>query len=383
MVSVVESIIEKSFRDGGRIHMSPAISGMSQNGFSEEFLSAQRDRVITHDVVSVFREAIQHTGPSRDPEDVLRYLREHEHMSLDRIQSDPLVSWGVDEMHQEFLQQRFLSIRRLADEIERGGYSVKQLRNLDAESLVEEIVSKSASPQDAEDIIERSHLDRGTLQIAEDAKDRALDVRYRQEHDHRMGVTTAPGGTIVEISGDNDARLKRPTLGNVDREAERIDDPMSLQPPVPGNSSPQVKQEKNRGAEASVSATPVMVMTMGGGRLGRDEILAVPEDAMPAGDESFYEGGNRLGSAIVATLRSVEHRLGVNGIASHNHESEVSAVSRALQKRNERAPDRGVHEFTPPDNMNAFGVGGDGIGTPVKKIERTVEEYSKFDQPGF
>ena len=84
MVSVVESIIEKSFRDGGKIHRSPAIIGLAQNGFSEEFISAQRERAIAHDVVSVFREAIEHSGPSRDPEDVLRYLREHEHMSLKR-----------------------------------------------------------------------------------------------------------------------------------------------------------------------------------------------------------------------------------------------------------------------------------------------------------
>jgi hypothetical protein len=379
MVSVVESIIEKSFRDGGKIHRSPAIIGLAQNGFSEEFISAQRERAIAHDVVSVFREAIEHSGPSRDPEDVLRYLREHEHMSLDRIQSDPLVSWGVDEMHQEFIQQRFLSIRRLADEIERGGYSVKQLRDLDAESLVEEIVSKTTSPQDAVDIIERSHLDRGTSHIAGLAMDRALDQRYRQEHDDQVGSNAPLEGMKHEVLGSLEASAKRPI--SVGHDDLSVEEPLPTAPPEPLGSRSQVKQDKKKMNEVTAYAAPVMVMTMGGGRLGHDEVLAMPEDSAPAGDESFYEGGSRLGSDIVATLRTVEHRLGVNGIPDYNHESEVSAVSRALQKRNERTPERGVHEFTPPDNMNAFGVGGDGIGTPVKKIERTVEEYSKYDQP--
>lgn len=382
MASVVESIIEKSFRDGGVIHPSPSPTGLAQNGFSDEFISAQRERVITHDVVSVFREAIQHTGPSRDPEDVLRYLREHEHMSLDRIQSDPLVSWGVDEMHQEFIQQRFLSIRRLADEIQRGGYSVKQLREMDAEGLVEELVSKTTSPQDAEEIIERSHLDRGTSHIADQAKDRALDQRYREENADQFGVRAARNGVVLEGREDASVRATSP-LSNSRPNTVGIDDHLEMASPSPNQSHFSAKKErKNEVENTAYAVAPVMVMTMGGGRLGRDEVLATPEDSAPAGDESFYEGGNRLGSGIVATLRSVEQRLGVGGLPNFNHETEVTAISRALQKRDERTSERGVHDFTPPDNMNAFGIGGDGIGTPVKKIERTVEEYSKFDTPG-
>ena len=285
-------------------------------------------------------------------------------------------------MHQEFIQQRFLSIRRLADEIQRGGYSIKQLREMDAEGLVEELVSKTTSPQDAEEIIERSHLDRGTSHIADQAKDRALDQRYREEHADQFGGRAARNGVVLEGREDASVRATSP-LSNSRPNTVGIDDHLEMASPSPNQSHFSTKKErKNEVENTAYAVAPVMVMTMGGGRLGRDEVLATPADSAPAGDESFYEGGNRLGSGIVATLRSVEQRLGVGGLPNFNHETEVTAISRALQKRDERASERGVHDFTPPDNMNAFGIGGDGIGTPVKKIERTVEEYSKFDTPG-
>lgn len=378
-ISVVEAIVEKSFRDGGVIHTFSVDN--QDDGFAASFLDRRRETVVEDEVVEVFREALHHSGATRDPEDILRYLREHEHMSLSQIQEDPEVAWGVEQMHQEYLLHRLSAIHRLTMEIERGDYSLEQLESMDVERLVKGAINSGASPDDARLIIERGRLDQGLAHDAQEAR-----VHEIQSDQDRLTGGHHPGNRDSELLNNREPHVpksdRRPN--NDQRWANNgpsldVNGPGGVGAPTPfqenGHASPRKQTLK-----VSASA-PVLLMTMGGGRLDKGDSLAQPDYGHPGGDEVFFEGG-RLGVEVVKSLRQVETRLGIGEALARAKQTDVQSVSKAIRDRIQPEPLVATHEFTPPDAMNVFGVGGDGIGTSVRKIKRKVQEYMREGTDG-